>query len=537
VDIFDFNALVGRFVVSPPPPTTPTIPAQLTPSPTPIASGTTYFIAATGGSDSNTGLTATSPWSSFDHAWSVLQPGDTLLLKDGTYTAPSAGSGNTAIIYPTINGQAGKPITLKAQNDGQAIIDGQNYTYHTVVIGKIWDNIPGYTRASVNPYGNYVTVEGLVAKNSAADVFEIYSRNVTLRRNSGYNANPHDNFHVFTVWSLGTPANPANILLEDNVAAGSGRKMIIDYDTYVNVVFRRNFAAWQWWLGDQFCSGYWPQSQGIENYPAAYQDQPQVNLNELRENNISFGLAPDGGSSFSPNPGFRVGNKMLGEIALGGGMKWDQTQQQFITPYYNESTCQYNGTDSNHQKPCNSDVRCISVSSELGTGVAYALFSSPSLANNLIQDLFSAHHGDLGFIAGPWGNNYGTTANNQLISSTFVHNGSATYSPHKNIDTYLSSLTLFATVQNLKIGQLSGGSNPSPGEGAKLQYRYVNGSLTTEPLWPWPMEERIKTEFANPDLFQADGVAGRIWSNFSVTNSVCKNILVPDGAAPTSACP
>ena len=26
------------------------------------------------------------------------------------------------------------------------------------------------------------------------------------------------------------------------------------------------------------------------------------------------------------------------------------------------------------------------------------------------------------------------------------------------------------------------------GEGARLTHRYVNGVLTDEPLWPWPME-------------------------------------------------
>jgi hypothetical protein len=37
-------------------------------------------------------------------------------------------------------------------------------------------------------------------------------------------------------------------------------------------------------------------------------------------------------------------------------------------------------------------------------------------------------------------------------------------------------------------------SNPFTGtKGAKLCYRYVNSVLTLEKLWPWPMNERIKT--------------------------------------------
>ncbi len=32
------------------------------------------------------------------------------------------------------------------------------------------------------------------------------------------------------------------------------------------------------------------------------------------------------------------------------------------------------------------------------------------------------------------------------------------------------------------------------GEGARLTHRYVDGVLTDQPLWPWPMEERIQRE-------------------------------------------
>jgi hypothetical protein len=32
------------------------------------------------------------------------------------------------------------------------------------------------------------------------------------------------------------------------------------------------------------------------------------------------------------------------------------------------------------------------------------------------------------------------------------------------------------------------------GAGARLTNRYVDGVLTNEPLWPWPMEDRIQAE-------------------------------------------
>lgn len=32
--------------------------------------------------------------------------------------------------------------------------------------------------------------------------------------------------------------------------------------------------------------------------------------------------------------------------------------------------------------------------------------------------------------------------------------------------------------------------------GANLCYRYVDGARTTTPLWPWPMDQRIKDALA-----------------------------------------
>jgi hypothetical protein len=85
-------------------------------------------------------------------------------------------------------------------------------------------------------------------------------------------------------------------------------------------------------------------------------------------------------------------------------------------------------------------------------------------------------------------------------------------------------LARFDVKSDLKIGNVSGGE-PYNGGGARLQYRYVNGSLTDGPLWPWPMEDRIKKEFADPNLFQASGVPGQVWTNFSVTNTICPLLI------------
>ena len=108
-----------------------------------------YYISPTG-SDSNTGIDQSHPIATFNHAWQFLCPGDTLWLMDGTYYQ---------VIEPTINGISGSPITIKALNDGKAIIDGE-YIRSTVVIGKNWNDIANYNRDTINPYGNYITIGG-----------------------------------------------------------------------------------------------------------------------------------------------------------------------------------------------------------------------------------------------------------------------------------------------------------------------------------------------------------------------------------------
>lgn len=488
-----------------------------------IPAGQAYYISPNG-NNNYAGLSSQQPWATFAHAWTTLQPGDTLYLMDGIYYQT---------INPTINGQPGMYITVKALNDGKAVIDGQGQR-ETVVLGSPWNSWDANDLP--NPQGNYFDVEGIVALNSSATVFTVYARNIILRRDSGYNSNPHNNEGIFEVWSKGTPAVPANVLIEDSVGAGSGRKIFLAYDTYVNVVFRRNFAAWQWWIGDNFCQGYWPQADGIEIYPLAYEGQPDAPNNSIVENNINFGLTPDYGISLAPNPtgnGKSInGNNYLGNISIGGGMKWDNVQQEFFPAPYSYLPCNYNGI----QKPstCLSS-QCIAFANSNVYRGGFVLGSSVGtlMKNNLFQDLFAWGNGSVGLTTGAsWG--AGST-NNRLIRATLVNNGQGVPAPAagSDADAVAIDLSRFDVKSDLKIGNVSGGS-PYTGGGAKLQNQYVNGTLTNVPLWPWLMEDRIKREFADPNLFQASGVANQVWSNFSVTQTICP-ILAQYGAVSSCA--
>ncbi len=164
-----------------------------------------------------------------------LQPGDTLLLNDGVYYSPLTISGK--------QGTATAPITIKAVNDGKAIVDGSQIT-------------ATYTPPVFIGGGSaYIDVEGIVARNAPQsntdpnvneNVIYVYGNSnntlggadhITLRRITAYNAAP-GNHHLFMI-SFGA----TNVLVEDCAAWGDGRYRFIAYQAD-HVTFRRDWAYW-----------------------------------------------------------------------------------------------------------------------------------------------------------------------------------------------------------------------------------------------------------------------------------------------------
>lgn len=72
----------------------------------------TYYVSATGGSDSNPG-TLSQPWKTIGKANSTLQAGDTVFIRQGTYNQT---------IRPAKSGSSGSPITYARYDDEQVTI-------------------------------------------------------------------------------------------------------------------------------------------------------------------------------------------------------------------------------------------------------------------------------------------------------------------------------------------------------------------------------------------------------------------------------
>lgn len=106
-------------------------------------SAATYFVAANG-SDSNSG-TMQQPFATFNRAAGLLQPGDALYARGGTYYQT---------VYVAASGSSASPITISAYNGENVVIDGA-YANPASAWGTLF-----------RVDGSYVVVQNLTIRNS-----------------------------------------------------------------------------------------------------------------------------------------------------------------------------------------------------------------------------------------------------------------------------------------------------------------------------------------------------------------------------------
>ncbi len=388
----------------------------------------TYYIGPDG-NDGQSGENESSAWATFARAWQSLVPGDTLIVMDGLYQQN---------IEPTgADGSAEQPITIRAQHDGQAIIDG------------------GFTSIPVYLYRNYYTLEGLVARNGQHAVYFISGSNNTLRRVSGYNATADDNSDIFAVY------DSHNNLIEDCVAAGMGRKMVMIYRGSHNIV-RRCFTDWRAWDGRNWCDD-WPWGDNLQVYNSDY---------NIIENSIGYGSVPVWSIAIQANAPdvSAIGNQVLGSISIYAGMNHDGTVKVWPSERPQPTEC--------------TQMRSFDWPSQRA---GFALYGNGRIEDNLFRDIFAWGSAGLGLtviLDGQHGNNivdHATLLNNGLDNRPHWGGSGAEVRPEE--------LYLFDGFTNNWVEAYD-----EWGAGARLDYRYVNGQLTNEALWPWPMETRVQTE-------------------------------------------
>ena len=430
----------------------------------------TYYVSPTG-NDNNTGLSEAQPWASFDRAVNYyaqgeqLQPGDTLILLDGVY--------NHSIYPQYTEGTSGNPITIKAKNDGKAIIDGQGV--RTPVSLDHW------------AANDYFIFEGIVAKNSSQNVYHINGSHNIFRRTSGYNAWTDGNSFIYEM-----AANTSNNLIEDCVAAGTGRILVLVYNSSNNIV-RRCFIDWMNHDSRQW-HDFWPWGEDLKIYNAS---------NNIAENIIGYGSISAASILVIANdPSVQANNnQVLGSIAINGGINRDGSLRYW-------GSCGTPEPCGPQDRPQPTQYTTVIDFDWPGTRSGFELFGSGERRNDVFRDILAWRNAGLGFSNE---SDQGVLPVNSLVDHATMLNNGIDGRPVDSGQGKSVNLGKFneLTVTNSRIEGTS-----YQGTGARLTHRYVDGQLTTQPLWPWPMEDRIKTEFA-----QVFGI-----QNLSVTCEIGKLI-------------
>ncbi|MEE9551960.1 MAG: hypothetical protein V3V89_02840, partial [Gammaproteobacteria bacterium] len=453
--------------------------------------GSIYYVSPIG-SNTNPG-TSSQPWQTIAYATGQMIGGDTLILKDGTYS----NSNQENQISPP-SGSPGSYTTIKAENDFQAIIDCDGYT---------WANPVDIINKS------YIQIEGLKFENSSsyeACIFIDKSNHIKVQRTS-----IHNGVGSSTDAKYGSPVrirDSTYVLIEDTFVSGRMRYGIIvreegntGLDCEFNIL-RRCVVRWDMMNTDQPMAAIaiygTDASDTIENIllqnciaidwnPGDYGGKnsiyggfycPHVTSEVTWQGCIALNI--HGTMSMSNYDQMLCGFMTADDKALNGNralyncVAWD-TEGSGIWMERGDSMtttidqCTVGDSDGNHR-----DINAAIYDKSLGTS---------NLTNSMMVD-----------------NSY---ANSSIDSSDYNHYWPAGQAQGTNaLDTDPSLVYICRTTD---AGTGIGGKK----RGAVIEKRYgVTGSLwgdtdyntlSDTDLWPFPNEAQIKVDFSQPNAWQA----------------------------------
>jgi hypothetical protein len=369
----------------------------------------------------------------------VATAGKRLCLLDGTY------QGSASTIQPPLglSGTSGNPIAIQAFNDGGATIDGQ------------FVRIPIYLSSN-----NWWVIEGVNAKNGGGNVALLYnSNNNVMRRLVLWDADATKNVDIITHY------NASNNVWEDYAAFGTGRSPWSVYSGNNNTL-RRGWVRWE---------GSVSQVGAAAMFTAYGGAVPSIAVGTLVENVLG-----------TWNPISMPQEYDLTDTS--GNIKSPTQHFTNYTPYGNQVGAKFILRSAANPGE-NSQLRLFGCLAYLQAGDRLNAQSSPNQiidfrdANQqTIKDCFvmvPPDHADAASIRGfNIANTPGT--GNSLDHITSVSNND-----------YLGNAAVTNYVRGDTIASVP---NPwtSTGPGANLCFQYVNGVKTSTPMWPWPMNDRIK---------------------------------------------
>jgi hypothetical protein len=274
--------------------TTAAPPTTTTSTTLPSSSGPTYYLAPSG-SDSNSGTSPDAPWKSFTKVKS-LQPGDTLVVLDGTYGRGTTGLPVIDCANGAHNGTASQPITIRAANERRAWLksDGVDALYMNKC--SYW-NIIGFRASSADNSG---------VKEWEGNVMRFYQvDHVNVRRVLAYRPNrtcPNSSLSYCNVHAIAIEKSH-HVLVEDSEIYDFHRHGVSAFSSRFVTVRRCYMNPWD------ATGGAGGGSTGVIFYGSS---------DSIVENVVGegvYGLNIAGGTTYDGLPGgYR--NKLLGVVTL-----------------------------------------------------------------------------------------------------------------------------------------------------------------------------------------------------------------------------
>jgi hypothetical protein len=432
-------------------------------------SAATYYYVSPSGSDASAG-TSSAPWKTFKFAIPKLRPGDTLVLRDGTYN--KSNSGYPQVICAStgsnaVSGTASQRITLRAENERRAFIAGDGSAYPLEMISCAYWTIQGLRleggdfQASSLLNGHTVSISN--------------SNNITFRRNLVRFNNRYKNGNIVSF------SGSTDSLIEENEVYSFHRSGLGGGNSNI---YRRNYLNSR---GRTDIAGGYTSTNSTRG-DAAYIFYPSSN--NLVENNISEG---------SEN-GFHVvaiglakNNRFYGNISLndlyggsttarGSGTNLtpvDNLFENFVATAYANVGLNARGARNTQCNNCSflgstSSINGVAAnvsSSNPGDGGPYSIFGTNILART---------HNGTGVIITKDINQWAFQAINSFAGTpNYNPASSSNYTNKQSIDPQLGACKVFIPEGSPMKGAGKNGADI----GANVLYRYQNGVLTSQPLW------------------------------------------------------
>ncbi len=443
-----------------------------------------------------------------------LLSGQTLMLCDGIYDGSIYFYGRRFVDVDT---GIGTKATIKAKNDGMAILDGklsrqvnrERKSGMIQLVSSSGVDIEGiHVRDCFNPQAAQCSMIELIYNTSYVNLTRI-----SALRNRAQGVPEGD---IATIYGSELPdfvtVYPAHhILMEDCAIYGFGRiGMFVSWSTH-NITLRRLFTL----IDGANMSNTW--CTNVELYGGA---------DNLLENVIAFTNTTDplpchNGTQHYQYPGFMIPGsrqRVLGSISK------EQKGNSFYTTGCNYCTFQdivsINSTHSGNTQIGFYANRGRFDSSLIGNvlkgytyiggqsnGWGFYLSSDTEAGDSFsVNRSYFLQDGGYSFYKGDTaGGSLLHSSNRFSLDANAYMNTAAGANEERQAASYDPAKYGYGAYLMSSKTNLSGLSGDGLDIGANILFRYEDGVLTEEPLWPWPMEDRILNETGRSVTWYSNG--------------------------------